>query len=163
MDPIIVKINNISDTRLLAEIIAGVVKEEDAIFLKGDLGAGKTTFAKYLIHSLTKELCSNITSPTFTIVNVYDEGKIPVYHYDLYRLKSSEELYELGIEEALKYGVTVIEWPEYAENIIRNALITIYFNYNAKINKRTANLVLDSSLWKNEHLIKRLNNDFNRE
>lgn len=81
------------------------------LLLKGNLGAGKTTFSQYLI----KELGSpdKVSSPTYSIVNEYNTPKGKVFHFDLYRLKSVEEAYDFGIEEYLDNGfLSIIEWPE---------------------------------------------------
>jgi len=85
--------------------------EHNILLLKGNLGAGKTTFSQFLL----KELGSSdeISSPTYSIVNEYDTPKGKVFHFDLYRLKSVEEAYDFGIEEYLDNGfLSIIEWPE---------------------------------------------------
>ena len=85
--------------------------QHNILLLKGNLGAGKTTFSQFLL----KELGSSdeISSPTYSIVNEYDTAKGKVSHFDLYRLKSVEEAYDFGIEEYLDNGyLSIIEWPE---------------------------------------------------
>ena len=85
--------------------------QHNILLLKGNLGAGKTTFSQFLL----KELASSdeISSPTYSIVNEYDTPKGKVFHFDLYRLKSVEEAYDFGIEEYLDNGyLSIIEWPE---------------------------------------------------
>lgn len=85
--------------------------QHNILLLKGNLGAGKTTFSQFLL----KELGSSdeISSPTYSIVNEYDTAKGKVFHFDLYRLKSVEEAYDFGIEEYLDNGyLSIIEWPE---------------------------------------------------
>ena len=85
--------------------------QHNILLLKGNLGAGKTTFSQFLL----KELGSSdeISSPTYSIVNEYDTPKGKVFHFDLYRLKSVEETYDFGIEEYLDNGyLSIIEWPE---------------------------------------------------
>lgn len=85
--------------------------QHNILLLKGNLGAGKTTFSQFLL----KELGSSdeISSPTYSIVNEYDTPKGKVFHFDLYRLKSVEEAYDFGIEEYLDNGyLSIIEWPE---------------------------------------------------
>lgn len=87
--------------------------------LSGELGAGKTTFVQGLLKGLGSDDMAQ--SPTFTYLQIY-EGKVPVYHFDLYRLKSSEEFIALGFEEFLSAGgVTVIEWPERITSLIPEA------------------------------------------
>ena len=87
------------------------ILQHNILLLKGNLGAGKTTFSQFLL----KELGSSdeISSPTYSIVNEYDTPKGKVFHFDLYRLKSVEEAYDFGIEEYLDNGyLSIIEWPE---------------------------------------------------
>ncbi len=83
-----------------------------AILLKGDLGAGKSTFARAFIRALAPEKDFDIPSPTFTLVQSYDETRVPAAHADLYRLSSSDELQELGLDDLLKTHVLAVEWPE---------------------------------------------------
>lgn len=80
------------------------------IALKGDLGAGKTTFARAFIHA--RGAAEDVPSPTFTLVQVYETAGAAVWHFDLYRLTTTEEAWELGIEEAFASGIALVEWPE---------------------------------------------------
>ncbi len=98
----------VDDTYELAEKIADTLEGNEKIILEGDLGAGKTTFTKGLAKALGIE--DEITSPTFTIMNIYEGGKFKLNHLDMYRIENEEDTYELGIEEALEDGVSVIEW-----------------------------------------------------
>ncbi|MDD4840106.1 MAG: tRNA (adenosine(37)-N6)-threonylcarbamoyltransferase complex ATPase subunit type 1 TsaE [Clostridia bacterium] len=100
---------SLEDTQCFAKKIANELKGGEIILLDGELGAGKTTFTKGLALALGVE--EEVTSPTFTILNVYDSGRIPLFHMDMYRIESEDELYETGVEDYLsKAGVTVIEW-----------------------------------------------------
>lgn len=84
------------------------------LLLKGNLGAGKTTFTHYLLKELGSR--DEVSSPTYTIVNEYDSPKGKIYHFDLYRMKNAEEVYDLGIEEYLDNSfLCIIEWPEIFE------------------------------------------------
>jgi len=92
--------------------LATLVREGDIIALSGDLGAGKTTLARGLLHGLGLE--GEAPSPTFTLVQTYEppEMRLPVWHCDLYRLDDPEEAVELGLEEAFGDALVLIEWPE---------------------------------------------------
>ena len=98
----------------LAELVAFALRPGDAVTLSGDLGAGKTTFARALITALAHPAAVEVPSPTFTLVQTYDTPRIGVSHFDLYRLNDAAELDELGLDEALLTGAALIEWPERA-------------------------------------------------
>ena len=101
-----------SATAGLAARLAGRARQGDVIGLQGALGSGKTSFARAFIRALG-EGDEEVPSPTFTLVEIYAfAGKPPVWHFDLYRLDSPEEAWELGIEEAWSEGISLIEWPE---------------------------------------------------
>ena len=100
---------SVSDTEALAKRIADTLEGGEVILLSGDLGAGKTTFTKGLAKALGIE--DEVTSPTFTIMNVYENGKFKLNHLDMYRIEHEDDLYELGVEDAMgEDTVTVIEW-----------------------------------------------------
>ena len=88
-----------NETRELAKRLAKELRRGDVLLLWGDLGAGKSEFTRGLAQGLG--VTATVTSPSFTILNVYDDGRIPLYHFDWYRLNSVEELYEMGMEEFL--------------------------------------------------------------
>lgn len=98
----------------LAQLVAFTVRPGDLIALHGDLGAGKTTFARAFIRALTHPALSEVPSPTFTIVQTYDTPRIKVAHLDLYRLTGPGELDELGLEDLVATGAALVEWPERA-------------------------------------------------
>ena len=97
-------------TAALARALAPDLRLGDIVALRGDLGTGKTLFARALIQVLGET--GDVPSPTFTLVQIYDGGAIPVWHFDLYRITKAEEIYELGIEDAFVEAITLIEWPE---------------------------------------------------
>lgn len=101
-------------TKNLAILLAKNSAKGDIYFLKGDLGAGKTTFSKAFIQSFFNYPIT-VTSPTFTLFNLYESDSLTLCHSDLYRLKSVEELYELGLLELLDTSLTLIEWPDLLE------------------------------------------------
>jgi len=100
----------------LGAAIAGRLGRGEAVCLWGPLGAGKSTLARGLIRAMTSP-GEEVPSPTFTLVQSY-EGRIAVAHFDLYRLKSAAEAYELGLDEALDVGAAVIEWPQRLEGAL---------------------------------------------
>jgi tRNA threonylcarbamoyl adenosine modification protein YjeE len=104
-------------TGRLGEDIAAILAPGDAILLSGDLGMGKTTLARAIIRALAGDAGLEVPSPTFTIVQPY-AGRVPVHHFDLYRLASADELEELGLREALEEGVALVEWPERAASAL---------------------------------------------
>jgi tRNA threonylcarbamoyladenosine biosynthesis protein TsaE len=95
----------------IARRIAAVARSGDVIALKGDLGAGKTSFARGFIAGLTGR-AEEAPSPTFTLVQTYDSDRGTIWHFDLYRLSKPEDALELGLEDALADGIALIEWPE---------------------------------------------------
>ncbi len=99
------------------------------ICLDGDLGAGKTVFVKGFAKGL--EVKENISSPTFTIINEYDSGRIPLYHFDVYRLEDETEAEEIGAEEYFYGdGVCLIEWASVIEKIIPESAVRIRITRN---------------------------------
>lgn len=111
-------------TAKLGEDIALALKPGDVLLLNGDLGAGKTSLARSIIRSIANDPGLEAPSPTFTLVQVYS-GRVPVHHFDLYRLGSADELDELGLDEALSDAVTIVEWPERAEGRFPPRSVTI--------------------------------------
>jgi tRNA threonylcarbamoyladenosine biosynthesis protein TsaE len=98
-------------TKDLAARIAKCLRVGDIVALKGPLGAGKTTLARYIIQGLGW-MESEIPSPTFTLAQEYDFSKFTLWHFDMYRLEAPEDAFEIGVEEAFATGVSLIEWPE---------------------------------------------------
>lgn len=94
----------------IARRLAAVARAGDVIALNGDLGAGKTSFARGFIAALTGQ-AEETPSPTFTLVQTYDSERGTIWHFDLYRLERADEALELGLEDALAEGIALIEWP----------------------------------------------------
>lgn len=99
------------ETMDFARSVAGVVQAGDCVLLDGPIGAGKTTFARALIQALLAQP-EDVPSPTFTLVQVYTAPDFDVWHCDLYRLTSADELVELGLDDAFTQAVTLVEWPD---------------------------------------------------
>lgn len=101
-----------NDTGEIARDLAKQIGPKSLIFLHGNLGSGKSVFARALIRALCGDPGLEVPSPTFTLVQSYDGTQGPVFHYDFYRLEDPEEIYELGWEENLSEGICIVEWPE---------------------------------------------------
>ncbi len=99
-------------TEQLGATLARRLKPGDVVGLKGDLGAGKTTLARAIVRAAANDPDLIVPSPTFTLVEVYDTPRGAFWHFDLYRLETPEQVYELGWEEALAEGIVLMEWPE---------------------------------------------------
>ena len=100
-----------AETRALGEELSASLKPGDVVVLRGELGAGKSELTRGIAKGLG--VTENVTSPSFTILNVYESGRCPLYHFDWYRLESEDELYELGMDEYLGGdGIAVVEWAE---------------------------------------------------
>ena len=103
--------DNAEETRELGRWLSMQLLPGDVLLLRGPLGAGKSELARGIAAGLG--VTETVTSPSFTILNVYESGRIPLYHFDWYRLNDAEELWELGLDEYLQGdGVAVVEWPE---------------------------------------------------
>lgn len=108
-----VDLQNQAATEALAGAVAAQARVRDVIALFGDLGAGKTAFARGFLRARPGgEAISEVPSPTFTLVQVYELPGAPVWHFDLYRLVQAEDAWELGVEEALTEAICLIEWPD---------------------------------------------------
>lgn len=101
-------------TQDLGRALAASLRPGDALCLTGPLGAGKSTLARAMIRALTTP-DEEVPSPTFTLVQFYETAEFPLVHFDLYRLSDPDEAYEIGLDEALDGGVTLIEWPQRLE------------------------------------------------
>ncbi len=110
-------------TRALGARLARALGAGDVVRLEGDLGAGKSTLARALIAALTG--FEEAPSPTFTLVETYESPDFALWHFDLYRLEKPEEVYELGLEEALDGGAALIEWPQRAEGLLPADALTV--------------------------------------
>ena len=119
-----------NDTIKFAEDFATKLNNHSIIILSGDLGSGKTKFTEGLLKHFGLE--TEISSPTFTIVNEYDTKNFKIYHFDLYRLSDIDEFYAIGGEEYLQNGICIFEWGEMIEEILPTNYIKISFSRDTK-------------------------------
>ncbi|MED4473749.1 MULTISPECIES: tRNA (adenosine(37)-N6)-threonylcarbamoyltransferase complex ATPase subunit type 1 TsaE [Bacillaceae] len=118
--------NSAEETKLIGERLASLLEAGDVLTLEGDLGAGKTTFTKGIAKGLGVK--RTVNSPTFTIVKEY-EGRLPLYHMDVYRLEDSDE--DIGFDEYFNgNGVSVVEWAQFIEEYLPTNRLDIRIKYN---------------------------------
>lgn len=116
--------STISELQPVCEYLRSKVEEEKIVLLSGEMGAGKTTLIKQFCQFLAIE--DEVSSPTFSLVNEYHSSIGPVYHFDLYRIRSEEELYDIGYEDYFFSGyLCLVEWPEMASGIIPQNHISV--------------------------------------
>lgn len=126
-------------TAALARRLAPALRRGDVVALWGDLGAGKTRFARALIGTLAGE-SEEVPSPTFTLAQSYDISAGVVWHFDLYRLETPEEALELGIDDALAEGIVLIEWPGRLGGLLPRDRLDLTLDFAAAPDGRTATL-----------------------
>tara|TARA_Y100000590_G_scaffold196163_1_gene222723 strand:+ start:499 stop:945 length:447 start_codon:yes stop_codon:yes gene_type:complete len=132
------KISSIIDLQKITSSINKILLPGDAIFLYGEIGVGKTTFARLLINNYENEKKlkkSEVLSPTFNIVFEYDIRDFTIEHYDLYRLKNEKEIKNIGLFVNLKKNITIVEWPELIKKKPINR-IDLFFEYAKDMNER---------------------------
>ena len=125
-------------TSELAKSFSRALQKGDVVYFNGEIGVGKTTFIRHLINNLqqlNKVNLTEVTSPTFNLVNEYDVGNFIIQHYDLYRLTNYSEIKNIGLFENKEEIVTLIEWPEKIKETI-DKKIDLFFEYNDDLNKR---------------------------
>lgn len=116
--------NSPQETEALGADLAAKLSPGDVVAFTGDLGAGKTAFTRGLARGLGIQ--ERVTSPTFTIVNEYEGGRLPLFHFDMYRLSSSDELFDIGWEDYLaRGGVCAVEWSEIIDDALESGVIRV--------------------------------------
>ena len=116
--------NSPEETEALGEMLAGRLEPGTVIAFTGDLGAGKTAFVRGLARGLG--ITERVTSPTFTIVNEYEGGRLPLFHFDMYRLGSADELFDIGWEDYLaRGGVCAVEWSENVSDALEEGCLRV--------------------------------------
>jgi tRNA threonylcarbamoyladenosine biosynthesis protein TsaE len=123
-------------TAALALRLAALARAGDVIALQGELGAGKTTFARAFIRA--RGGGETVPSPTFTLVQIYEVGDVPIWHIDAYRLRDPDEAWELGIEDAFRDGISLIEWPERLGTLLPSRRLRIILSDAGSPNARRA-------------------------
>jgi len=138
-----IDISSEETTRELAKNFSNYLNGGEIIFLYGEMGVGKTTFVKYLINQLLikKNLqTTEVTSPTFNLLNEYEIDNLIIKHYDLFRLKNESEIQNLDIFDQNKNTITLIEWPELIEKENVKKTIDLVFNYENEFNNRSVKI-----------------------
>ena len=126
------------NTSKLAKNFSRILNKGDIAYFHGEIGVGKTTFIRHLINNLqqlNKIDLTEVTSPTFNLVNEYNVGNFIIQHYDLYRLTDYNEIKNIGLFENREEIVTLVEWPEKIKKTVDNK-IDLFFEYNDDLNKR---------------------------
>ncbi len=131
----------------LAEDLAASLSPGDLIALSGDLGAGKSTFARALLRTLADDEDLEVPSPTFTLVQTYDFERFAVSHFDLYRLEEPEELEELGLDELLETGAALVEWPEQGGDLLPGGALWLRFEAGEDDDSRRVRFASDKADW----------------
>lgn len=129
-------------TQALAARLAAAVRSPAFIALRGDLGAGKTAFARAFIRALPGTAPDeDVPSPTFTLVQTYDSAEAPVWHFDLYRIDHLSELRELGWDDAIDDGICLVEWPEKAEGALPDDRLEVVITRGAHESARHVKVI----------------------
>ena len=126
-----IELSSEKNTEELAAKFLNKIKPGDIIFLHGEIGVGKTTFVRYLVNKFQKENkleITEVTSPTFNLLSEYQINQIKISHYDLFRLKTSDEINNLDLFGDSKNSITLIEWPQMIKEKPKN-LIELFFKY----------------------------------
>ena len=127
--------NSPAETEALGAALAGRLKPGAVVAFSGDLGAGKTAFVRGMARGLG--IPERVTSPTFTIVNEYEGGRLPLFHFDMYRLGSADELFDIGWQDYLvRGGVCAVEWSENVSDALEGDCIRVDIRRGAHDNQR---------------------------
>ena len=132
-------LKNETDTRSLGAALAKSMQPGEVYALTGDLGAGKTTLAKAIARGLG--VSETLTSPTFTIVQEYESGRMPLYHFDVYRVSDEDELFEIGLEDYFhRGGVCLIEWADLIEDLLPEGTVWVSLMYGEEEGERICSI-----------------------
>ena len=139
------------DTRKIANKFAKSIPKDCVICLNGDLGAGKTTFSRYLIQTIIKDrkISGEIPSPTFSLLQTYKDKNFTINHYDFYRLENSDDLIELDYDNSISKGICIIEWASKFPEALPANRIEINIDLVSK-NKRSLNFIFIGNINKKD-------------
>ena len=138
-----IDITSEKSTRELAEKLTSYFKGGDYIFLYGEMGVGKTTFVKYFINKFQTDeqlKLTEVTSPTFNLLNEYETNHFMIKHYDLFRIKNISEVKDLDIFENNEKIITFVEWPQLLKNSNKVKKIDLFFKYENELKNRTVQI-----------------------
>ena len=147
MKDLIFNSETVQDTEKLAYSLASLIKKNDLILLKGELGSGKTTFARSIINSkyFANDINHVVPSPTFNLLQTYEFGDRTIGHADLYRIQNKEEITVLDLQKIVDEGSLIVEWPEIIDSLISANILKINF----EIHNNSINLIVkDGGGWK---------------
>ena len=134
----LINLSSEKKTEELAKKISKKLKLGHVVYFKGEMGVGKTTFIRYIINNFQKEnkiQLTEVTSPTFNLLNEYKIKEIKINHYDLFRIKNLDEIHNLGLFDDISNSITLIEWPQKVKPKPKN-LIELNFKYGNDYKKR---------------------------
>ncbi len=137
-----IDISSEETTKVLAESFKNFLQGGEIIFLYGEMGVGKTTFIKYLVNEFQKSSdfpITEVSSPTFNLLNEYQVGPNKIKHYDLFRIKNKRDTNDLNIFEKDNNLITFVEWPELVKDI-QEKVIVLRFNYENELNNRSVEI-----------------------
>jgi len=138
-----IDITSEKSTRELAEKLTSYFKGGEYIFLHGEMGVGKTTFVKYIINKFQTDeqlKLTDVTSPTFNLLNEYETNHFTIKHYDLFRIKNNSEIKDLDIFQKDEKIITLVEWPQLIKNTNKAKKIDLFFTYENKLKNRTVQI-----------------------
>ena len=134
-----IDITSEKSTRELAEKLTSYFKGGEYVFLYGEMGVGKTTFVKYFINKFQtdeKLKLTEVTSPTFNLLNEYETNNFTIKHYDLFRIKNIKEIKDLNIFEKKEKIITIVEWPQLLKNSNKTKSLDLLFTYENELKNR---------------------------
>lgn len=134
------------ETRALAQAVGAQLNAGDVLLLEGPIGAGKTHFARSLIQSVLP-VPEDVPSPTFTLVQVYDGQDSEIWHADLYRLSSPDEVVELGLTEAFEEAICLVEWPDRLAELAPETALRLTFSLTENEGERVLSLTSSDARW----------------